>query len=117
VAETSALRPVALGANAALLAAGAFVLLRPRLPTDPWAGSALLGMALLNLAALVLTRVGLARRLHRIAVLANALLLLAAALFLAASLIQRARALEVLAAVGLAVPPLLTGTALRQPGV
>ena len=83
-------RTAAVVVNGALLAAGAWLVMRPGLPADGWTGRALCAVSLLNTAAILLPsrnaeQARACRRLRRIMRLVNALQLGCGLLFVAAS--------------------------------
>ncbi|MGE0452627.1 MAG: hypothetical protein AB7O37_04475 [Vicinamibacteria bacterium] len=112
------MRVVAVLTNAVLLVAGVVLELRPRFSSDVWTGAALAALAIVNLGALRLVPTGpftreLYRRLRRIGLIANAILLALAAVLFAGSLIDlRTTSLEFVGSLSLLAPPALTFLAL-----
>jgi hypothetical protein len=111
------LRGTAVLANLALFAAGLYFEAHPRDRSDRWSAAAVAAVAVLNSAALSVAMQGprsksLLRRLRRVALILNTLLLVSATLIVALATQRGLRyaALHVL----LLVPPLVTILALRR---
>lgn len=112
------LRLVAVLLNLALVGAGLYFQAHPRGRVDLWAAGGVAAVALVNSAALAVSRRGPAgesfvARLRRIALFANALLLAAASVLVALSALRGWRH-AVLHGVMLLFPPLITIVALRR---
>jgi hypothetical protein len=112
------LRLVAVLLNLVLLGTGLYFQAHPRDRHDLWSAGGVVAVALVNSAALTISRRGPAGRhfvlrLQRIALFANTLLLAAAALIVALSALRDPRH-AVIHGVALGVPPLLTFAALRR---
>ncbi len=112
------LRLVAVLLNLALFGAGLYFQAHPRDRADLWAAGGVAAVALVNSAALTVSRRGPAgesvvARLRRIALFANTLLLAAASVIVALSALRDWRH-AVLHGVMLLFPPLITIVALRR---
>ncbi len=112
------LRLTAVLANLALFAAGLYFEAHPRDRSDRWSAAAVAAVAVLNSAALSVTAQGrrgasLVRRLRRVALILNTLLLASATLIVALAA-QRGPGYAALHGVLLLVPPLVTILALRR---
>jgi len=112
------IRAAALLMNGLLLAAGLWVELRPRYRVDAWTGGALVALAAVNAAALLIaggspSAARLRRRVQRIALFTNVLLMAVAVAFASGSLhAAGGGSLESAAPFALMVPPLLSGVAI-----
>jgi len=113
-------RSVALAVNGTLLAAGAWLVVRPSFAADAWTGRALFVMSALNAAAILLPsrsreQARARARLRRIMRLANALLLALGLLFAAAAVGHGlVTALEGTALTALVGAPLLNALAIPR---
>ncbi len=112
------LRLVAVMLNVVLFGAGLYFQAHPRDRRDLWTAGGVAGVAVLNSAALTVSRQGpagthLVDRLRRIALLANTILLAVAAVIVTLAALREWR-YAVLHGAMLLVPPLLTLVALRR---
>jgi hypothetical protein len=112
------LRGSAMLANLALFAAGLYFEAHPRDRSDRWSAAAVAAVAVLNSAALSVPARGqrgerLVRRLRRVALILNTLLLVSATLIVGLAT-QRGPRYAALHGVLLLVPPLVTILALRR---
>jgi hypothetical protein len=107
--------------NVAVLLSGLWLQSNPHFPADVWAGSGMAATAVLNSAALFVCRDGsklsIGRRVRRIALIVNAVLIVGALAFAVVSLDQgRVSGLEALASIGLLAPPAVTAGAILSWG-
>jgi len=112
------LRGSAMLANLALFAAGLYFEAHPRDRSDRWSAAAVAAVAVLNSAALSVptpnrSGASLLRRLRRVALILNSLLLLSATLIVALATLRGPRYAAFHGAL-LLVPPLVTILALRR---
>jgi len=112
------LRGSAMLANLALFAAGLYFEAHPRDRSDRWSAAAVAAVAVLNSAALSIptpnrSAESLLRRLRRVALILNTLLLVSATLIVALATLRGLR-YAALHGVLLLVPPLVTILALRR---